>query len=202
MRCWPGSSGRSRSRPRPRRRPGRGTAPAAPQEPAGGGALLVVGRAGRWRAGRRGDPVVRLRAGLAARADRPGPGPGPATKSELSRLSDCRGIVDGVRRVQLVTIDGASNTSSMLSDLRPPLLEVDRASPGAAGGLLDDDLASPCPRRGDIRPARAEVELARGGEHRVADRLGVEPAEREAPEAGGCRDRRGAASGRGALDCR
>ena len=36
------------------------------------------------------------------------------TKSEFIRLSDCNGIVEAERRVQVVTIEGASNTSSRL----------------------------------------------------------------------------------------
>ena len=40
--------------------------------------------------------------------------PRAMAKSEFIRLSDCRGIVEGMRRVQVVTIDGASKTSRKL----------------------------------------------------------------------------------------
>ena len=120
MRCWPGASGRSRPRrgggPRPASSPDSGRAgPAGTggprRAPAPSGGRPIGQQEGPRRCERRILAAGRTRApsrsaSFAARA---------TTKSEFSRLSDWSGTVEGRRRVQVVTIEGASKTSSRLA---------------------------------------------------------------------------------------
>ena len=123
------------------------------------------------------------------------------TNSEFSRLSDWSGTVAGKRRVQVVTIEGASNTSSRLAIWVLPLLEVDgsaqaRACPGLRARPRPCRSAGSAPtgRPGGVSSSPEAASMA----SRMASASSRRSGNRASSRLSGSIV---SASGRGALDC-
>ena len=185
MRCWPGASGRSRPRRGVGRRGRRG-----PGYRAGWSFEEPVGlRRARSRLGARPTTSRKARA---IRASSP---PSHSRSSPLGQPG-CAGRDEiGIQQAERLERDGRRLSAGaggddrggiedleQAGDLGAALLEIDRAPGRARRRFVDGDLARAGPVGRDIRAAGAVVQLAGRGEHRVADRFGVEPSQRVAGE--------------------